>query len=267
MSDVLGQTPPPADERLRYGPDPLQFVDVRLPTGPRTGLSAALINIHGGFWRAKYDLLHASPLCAALAESGIATFNLEYRRVGDPGGGWPGSYDDVLEGYRFVRGLAASHRLDPDRILVMGHSAGGQLALCLAAHAPELRAAISLAGVLDLRRAFDLHLSNDAVVEFVGGTPQQVDERYRQASPMEGSVPSSVRQLIVHGSKDDTVPPSFSRDYGTRKRELGEDVELLELADAGHFDVIEPTSAAWKTIEQAILRLAAASPVRDHPTP
>lgn len=254
-TDVLTRSSPPADVRLTYGTDPLQFGDLRLPKRPRSGLVPILVNIHGGFWRAQYDLLHAGPLCAALTAAGIATFNLEYRRVGNPGGGWPGSLSDVISAAHFLRGLASRYRLDMGRLLVMGHSAGAQLALCLAGHLAGVLGAVSLAGVLDLRRAFELHLSGDAVKEFLGGAPGQVSEHYKEASPLEIALPHGLRQLIVHGAKDETVPPAFSRDYVTRKAREGERVTLLELPAAGHFELIDPLAAEWKPIERAISNL------------
>src|SRR4051812_8795708 len=181
--DILTRKQPAYDARLKYGADQFQFGDLRLPKGQ--GPFPLLMNIHGGYWRARYDLQHASHLCAALAASGVATFNLEYRRVGNPGGGWPGTFEDVTNGLKFIRQHAAEHSIDAKLTLVMGHSAGGQLALCLAHRVTDLLGVVSLAGVVDLQRAYTLHLSNDAVVEFLGGTPQQVPEHYHEASPMD----------------------------------------------------------------------------------
>ena len=154
--DILTLKPPPADVRLAYGSDPSQFGDLRLPKGK--GPFPIAMNIHGGFWRAKYDLFHGGHLCAALTGKGIATWNLEYRRVGNPGGGWPGTFEDIVNGYRFLPQIAKRYDLDATKILVMGHSAGGQLALCLAGHEPSVAQVLSLAGVVDLQRSFDLHL-------------------------------------------------------------------------------------------------------------
>ena len=218
-----------------------------------------MINIHGGFWRAKYNLDHAGHLCAALTAKGLATANLEYRRVGNPGGAWPGTFADIRSAYQFLLQNAVHHNLDRRRIVVMGHSAGGQLALCLAAHETSVRRVVALAGVVDLQRAYQLHLSNDAVVEFLRGTPSEVPDHYREADPMELSIPQA-RQLLIHGSADDVVPPAFSRDYVAAKQKRPdkekEDVELLEIPGAGHFDVIDPRNAAWKQIEDKVLQLA-----------
>ncbi len=239
--DILSRPQPPPDERVAYDADPNQFLEVRLPHAK--GPHSVLLNIHGGFWRAKYDLAHAGHLCESLRTAGVATFNIEYRRVGNAGGGWPGTFEDIRSAYRFVQ---------QEHSRVMGHSAGGQLALCLAAHETSLRRAISLAGVVDLKKAFALHLSLDAVAEFLGGKPDAVPEHYREADPMELRIPQA-RQWLLQGSEDDTVPPEFSRDYVMQKKKTGESVQLLEIQHAGHFDLIDPTSEAFKQVKNTVL--------------
>ena len=173
--DILTLPPPPAEARLAYGADPNQLVDLRLPsTKDSKSRHPLVINIHGGFWRARYNLDHAGHLCAALTTKGLATANLEYRRVGNEGGAWPGTFADIRAAYSFLVQTAAQHNLDSGKVVVLGHSAGGQLALCLAAHESGITRAVSLAGVVDLQRAYQLHLSNDAVVEFLRGAPSEV---------------------------------------------------------------------------------------------
>lgn len=253
--DILTKTPPPPDERVSYGADANQFVEVRLPHSQ--GLYPVAVNIHGGFWRAKYGLAHAGHLCEALRNSGIGTFNVEYRRVGNQGGGWPGTFEDIRTAYRFIRQEHSRFRIDPDRLVVMGHSAGGQLALCLASQEASVRSVISLAGVVDLTQAFSLHLSNDAVAEFLGGKPDAVPEHYREADPMEFHIPHA-RQCLIHGTTDDTVPPSFSRDYAAQKRKAHELVELIEIPNANHFDLIDPTSAAFGQVAGRVRAAVAA---------
>jgi acetyl esterase/lipase len=248
--DILTHPQPPPDERVSYGADLNQFVEVRLPR--MKSPYPVLLNIHGGYWRAKYDLAHTGHLCQALRAAGVATFNIEYRRVGNPGGGWPGSFEDIRSAYRFVRQEYSRFHLDLDRVIVMGHSAGGQLALCLAAHEASLSRAISLAGVIDLKKAFALHLSNDAVSEFLGGKPDAVPDHYREADPIELSIPTA-RQWVIHGKDDDTVPPEISRDYATHKKKVGESVELLEIPHANHFDLIDPTSEAFRQVTTTLL--------------
>jgi acetyl esterase/lipase len=247
--DILTLTPPKADVRVAYGRDANQFVDLRLPKNK--GAHPLAINIHGGFWRARYDLAHAGHLCAALRAKGIATANVEYRRVGNAGGAWPGTFEDIRAAYRFLMQNAGQYEFDAKRVVVMGHSAGGELALCLAAHEPEVRRVISLAGVVDVLEAYKLHLSNDAVVEFLGGKPEDVADHYREANPMKLAI--GARQWLVHGTADDIVPFAFSEDYGSAKRKAHEDVRLVEIRGAGHFDLIDPRSEAWKRVEGAVV--------------
>jgi len=248
---LLTDVPPPADARLRYGKDQFQFGDLRIPHG-KEPFPAAMF-IHGGFWRARYDLQHAGSLCAALTKLGFTTWNIEYRRVGNPGGGWPGSFEDVSAAYQFLRQLAGKYPIDNKRILVLGHSAGGQLALALAAHQNSMHAVVSLAGVVNLHRAWELHLSNDAVAEFLGGPPERVPEHYHEASPAELEI--HCRQLVVHGELDDTVPIQMSRDYVKQKKERKENVTFLDLPKSGHFELIDPNSAVWPKLQRAIMEL------------
>jgi acetyl esterase/lipase len=255
--DILSLPAPRADARVAYGADGNQFIDLRLPSGK--GLHALAIGIHGGFWRAKYDLGYMGHVCAALTAKGVATANVEYRRVGNAGGGWPGTFADVRAAYQFLLQLSTKnlsnknvrqYEFDTRRVVVMGHSAGGQLGLCLAAHEPGVKAVISLAGVVDLQRAYQLHLSNDAVVEFLGGTPAEVADHYREADPMKLAI--AARQWLVCGAEDDVVSPAFSRDYVQAKQKAKEDTRLVEIAGAGHFEVVDPRSGAWKDVEKIV---------------
>ena len=212
--------------------------------------------IHGGYWRAKYDLTYTGHLCDALKKSGIATWNVEYRRVGNPGGGWPGTFEDIRSAYRVLRehkddSLA---KLDLKKLCVAGHSAGGQLAVCLAAFEASVTRVLSLAGVLDLRRAWELHLSNDAVAEFLGGSPSQVPDHYREASPMERAIPHATQKLI-HGTFDDAVPYEISQNYAAKKKQTGEHVELITLSGTGHFEIVDPGSRVWKQVENTFISL------------
>lgn len=258
--DILALAPPPADKRIAYGGDPNQFIDLRFPAAAKKDPHPLAINIHGGFWRARYDLRHAGHLCAALTAKGLATANLEYRRVGQAGGAWPGTFEDIRAAYSFLVQHAPQYRFDPQKLLVMGHSAGGQLALCLAAHDPAIQRVVSLAGVVDLQRAYELHLSNDAVVEFLRGKPDEVPDHYREANPIALSI-SHAQQWLIHGAADDVVPPAFSHHYVAEKQKRTgtqrEDAHLREIAGAGHFDLIDPRSTAWKEVEQVVQKLLA----------
>jgi acetyl esterase/lipase len=259
---MLEAPSPPADARIPYGQGAHQFGDLRLPSGP--GPHPVVVMVHGGFWRAKYDLEHVGHLCADLARRGYATWSLEYRRVGHEGGGWPGTFEDVARGVDFLRTLESSHPLDLSRVVLMGHSAGGHLALWLAArhrlrpgeplYQPDPfrpRGVVALAGVVDLERAHALRLSSDIVTEFLGGSPAQVPERYRLGSP-SALIPLGVPQILIHGTEDDTVPASLSTGYHLRATALGDDVRLIPLPSAGHFEVINPLAQEWPQVLEAI---------------
>jgi acetyl esterase/lipase len=250
---ILDLAPPPADARIAYGAAPQQFGDLRVPKG--AGPHPVVIVIHGGFWRAAYSLDHIGHLCAALTRAGFATWSLEYRRIGDPGGGWPGTGEDVVSGAVYLRKLAERYPLDLSRVVVAGHSAGGHLALWLAAqHKISLRGVVSLAGVADLRRAWELGLSDGVVGELLGGSPEQVPERYKQASPIE-LVPLGVPQRSLHGTRDDTVPIEIGWRYQKAAAAAGDDARLIELPGAGHFELIDPRSREWAAVERAIREL------------
>jgi acetyl esterase/lipase len=252
--DILKLAPPPADARLPYGKDSNQFGELRLSKNEAKKSSPVVMNIHGGFWRSKYDLAHAGHLCAALTAKGLATWNIEYRRVGNPGGGWPGTFEDIANAYRFLPQIAKRYNLDATRVVVMGHSAGGQLALCLAGHERLVKAVISLAGVVDLQRAWEEHLSDDAVVAFLGGKPKDVPEHYQEADPMQLKI-ASATQWLIHGAADSVVAPLFSRSYTEQKKKRGEDVHYLEISTAGHYELIDPRSNAWPKVESTVLHL------------
>jgi acetyl esterase/lipase len=253
--DILTVKPSDPDLRLSYGHDPNQFVDLRIPAGK--GPHPLLFFIHGGYWRAKYGLTYAGHLCGALKKLGIASWNVEYRRVGNPGGGWPGTFEDIRSAYRRLHHPdRSSVALDLKRICVAGHSAGGQLALCLAAHESSVRNVLSLAGVLDLHRGWELHLSNDAVAGFLGGSPTDVPDHYREASPAEQRI--KARQMLIHGTADDSVPYEFSRNYAQQKKQAAENVDLLTLEQTGHFEIVDPASAVWKQVEETIVSLTSA---------
>lgn len=264
VDSVLGRTPPPRDLRIIYGDAPEQFADLRLPAAEPP--FPALAFIHGGFWRAQYDLLHAGHLCAAFTAAGVATWNIEYRRLGNEGGGWPGTFLDVAAALDALFDRAAELGIDPERVVVAGHSAGGHLALWSAGlgRVPEsseiratplpLRAAVSLAGVVDLREAWRLGLSGGVVRELLGGTPDELPERYSAASPIE-LAPLGLPQLLVHGERDDIVPIAISEGHFAAAREQGDDVTLFALPEADHFAVIDPESPVWPEMQAAILTL------------
>ena len=258
--------------RIAYGAASAQFGELYLPSSADMGEPhPVVILIHGGYWRARYDLSLMDDLAQDLAAQGYAAWNIEYRRVGDPGGGWPGTLLDVASAAEHVQAMAPSYHMDEQRVVAIGHSAGGHLAFWLAGRARipagsplasadsttaplEMAGAISLAGVLDLEMAWKLHLSNDAVVELLGGAWPDAPERYAAASPA-ALLPLGVAQVLLHGTQDAHVPIEISRDYATAARAAGDPVEYIEMEGVDHFELIDPRSAAWGLTIEALGRM------------
>ncbi len=246
--EILSLPAPAADRRLPYGAGPSQFVDFRYP--PSADSAVLAVMIHGGFWRARHDLLYAGHVCAALTAAGLVTANLEYRRVGEPGGGWPGTLEDVRAGLHFAR----AHVADGAPCVILGHSAGGHLALWLAREQPNVACAFGLGAVACLRTAWERNLGDGAAAEFLGGTPEAYPERYRAACP--STRPAVARCVLIHGSSDDIVPVSQAGDYLDARSGDPVSPELIEVPAADHFDVIDPRSAAWPAVFEAIMSAA-----------
>lgn len=268
-SEVLTRPAPPPDLTLRYGPDAEHVVDVRLPPGD--GPAPLVVVVHGGFWRAAYDRAHAGPQSVALAAAGYAVATVEYRRVGTPGGGWPGTLDDVALLTDTVPGLVAEatdRRADAARVALVGHSAGGHLALWAAARhrlpassrwhraaALPVRGVVSLAGVGDLALADELHLGDDATRALLGGSAAEQPQRYAEANPA-ALLPAGAA-ILVHGTADQQVPVEVSRCYVERARTSGAPVQLRELAGTAHFELIDPLTRAWPVVLDAVAELTA----------
>jgi acetyl esterase/lipase len=262
---ILDRPASPASERVAYGSDAFQYGDLRLPdTG---GPWPILVLVHGGYYRARYGLDYMGHAAAALTARGVATWNIEYRRLGNPGGGWPATLLDVGDAVDCLRELAPRFGLDPTRVFVLGHSAGGQLALWVAGRHRISRnsplhvanplatvGAISLAGVCDLREAWRLRLSDGVVGQLMGGTPDEYPERYAAASPVE-LLPLGTPQVLVHGTADTDVPYALSRDHAATAHAAGDLVELIALNGVGHFEPVDPTTEAWCSVVDATLRL------------
>lgn len=227
---------------LSYGALPDQVGDLYLPAG---AILPVIVLLHGGFWRMPWGRDHIAPVARDLARRGWAVWNLEYRRVG-AGGGWPQTLEDVTAGIDHLAGLAdAGYGLDLTRVTVVGHSAGGHLALWSAGTRSRVRiaAAVGLAAVADLAFAHTLDAGNGAVADFMGGAPGAFPERYRDASPAQ-RLPCGTRQLLLHGTWDEDVPVGISRRYARAAEAAGDAVEYIELGQARHMDFVDPASSA-----------------------
>lgn len=282
--EVLTRSSRPPDLRVRYGPLDDHVADVRLPRwdvearpgAPGSGRPLVVV-VHGGFWRQGFDRSHTGPQCAALADAGYVVAAMEYRRTGGAGG-WPATFDDVAAAVDALPGLvvqavsdhADGGMVDIGRIALVGHSAGGHLALWAAcrhrlpssspwhrSHAdPGLRGVVSLAGVCDLGEAFRLGLGDGAVMALIGGGPEQMAQRYGQVDPAR-LLPTGVPSVLLHGDADDRVPEEISRRYAERAREAGDDTSLLLLPGVDHLALIDPLSRAWPQVASTIGKVLA----------
>jgi acetyl esterase/lipase len=264
-SDLARLPQPPADHVIAYGSGPQQVAELRLPKGD--GPHGVVIVVHGGCWQAPWAMDHVRAIAAALTVEGWASWSLEYRRLGDPGGGWPGTFEDVARGADHLRAVATAHRLDLSRVVALGHSAGGHLALWLAGRprlaadsplrgaAPlSLRGVVSLAGVTDLRAGAEAQVCGDAIPGLLGGPPAVRADRVRQASPIE-LLPLGVPQRLVCGALDTLVPNDLSQRYEAAARSAGDSVALEVVAGVGHFELVDPKSPAWPALKAAVAAL------------
>ncbi len=244
-------------QQIRYGTHRSQQADLWRPD-TIDGRAPVVVLIHGGFWKAPYTKRLMNRLAASIVANGWVAYNVEYRRVGrlGGGGGWPATFEDVSAA---IDRLADIDDIDPDQIVTCGHSAGGALALWAGArwklpagvpgHAPRIRvrAAVSLAGVVDLDRAATLGLGKGAVAALLGGDHDEHPDRYRYASPA-ALLPLDIPQVLVHGLDDTTVAASMSADYVRSASASGDDAVYVPLAGLRHVEMINPSSEAWKAV-------------------
>lgn len=233
----------------RYGDHPDQVADLRVP--PREGPHPVVVLIHGGNWRAAITKTAIEALAVDLVWRGWATWNIEYRRVGT-GGGAATTGADVTAAIRALDGVRG---LDLQRVIALGHSSGGQLALC-AAPAARVAAVVSVSGYCDLGEAVRSGLGGRAVEEFCDGRPEDAPANYDAADPIR-RLPLGRTTLLAHGTDDDRVPADQSRSYAAAAARSGEPCELLLLEGAGHFDVIDPRSDHWRAIADSLPGLLA----------
>lgn len=269
----LANAPVPAGaRRIAYGADPMQFGELRVPA--TKGPHPVAIVVHGGCWLAKLGTMdpravamdNMRPVAAALAEEGIATWNIEYRRLGQDGGGWPGTFQDVARAADFVRTLAVDHSLDLTRVIAIGHSSGGHLAMWLAAR-PKLPTSsdlyvgnpLKLTGVVNLDGPPDLAAmlptqqsicGAPVIIDLVGGSPDARPGRYREASPIE-LLPIGVRQEFFAGR----MFAAQAAPYEAAAKKAGDTVSITAIADAGHFVFIDPQSDVWPQVMRGVRRL------------
>lgn len=270
FSQLLARPRATADQRIAYGPEALQFGELWLPRG--RDRHPVIVLIHGGCWRADLPGLELMDYMAAdLRDRGYAVWNLEYRRIGHPGGGYPGTFQDIAAGLDRLRALAPEHSLDLRRVAVSGHSAGGHLALwaaardrlpagspLAAAHVLPVRGVVSLAGIADLdayRRTGPDACGGPSTIDGLVGVQQSGGRDVFADTSPPALLPLGDRQVVISGALDPIVPPRFGQDYAAAAAARGDPAQSVVLEGAGHFEVIDPTSAVWPRIVEAFADL------------
>lgn len=266
FSQLLAQPRAAADRRIAYGPDALQFGELWLPRG--RGRHPVIVLIHGGCWRADLPGTELMDYMAAnLRDRGYAVWNLEYRRIGHPGGGYPGTFQDIAAGLDHLRAIAPQNRLDLRRVAVSGHSAGGHLALWAAARdrlptssplrVPDplpVRGVVSLAGIADLdafRQTGPDACGGPSTIDGLVGVQQSGGRNVFADTSPPALLPLGDRQILISGALDPIVPPRFGETYAAAAAARGDPAQSVVLEGAGHFEVIDPTSAAWPQVVRA----------------
>ncbi|SFU73003.1 alpha/beta hydrolase [Pseudoduganella namucuonensis] len=267
LQDYLALTGPAPDLRIAYGGAPSQFVELFKPAGE--GPFPVVILIHGGCWTVHFGgMEQMRDMAGNLTRQGIAVWNVEYRRVDEEGGGYPGMYQDVATAVDRLREAAPAHKLDLARVVAVGHSAGGHLAQWAAsrhklpAGSPAYRAAplpipqvISLGGLADLRREEKLIKTSCArdMAQLTGAPGASRPDVFSDTSPAE-LLPAGVHTALITGELDTVSPPRVARDYARRARAAGDSAEVILLPGGGHYDEVASGSPSWKLVSAAIRR-------------
>jgi acetyl esterase/lipase len=245
------------DLRIAYGPDSSQYGELRIPSG--AGPHPVVILIHGGCFKAAYaKAQYMGAIADALKADGIATWNIEYRRLGEPGSGWPGTYLDVGRAVDHVRAIAGEYHLDLGRVIVVGHSAGGHLAMWAAARRRlatgsdlyvanplPLRGVVDLAGPVDMTAnipGYQGLCADSVITSLLGGSPAAVPARYAQASAI-ALLPLGIPQVFVSGSREEYVPLPVATAYVKAATQAGDSVRHIFFPDIGHFEIVSPLSS------------------------
>lgn len=233
-----------ADHTLVYGSDPLQFGRLWLPAAVDTQPASLVVLIHGGCWMNAYDMAHTFALSTALAQAGYAVWSLEYRRTGDEGGGWPGSYEDVLAGIDYIDSLD-DYAVDPERFVIAGHSAGGHLALLAGRENPQAGAILGLAAITDIESyASGNSDCETAAAGFMGGAPAERASAYAEANPSVLEMHDTT--ILLHGGEDTIVSVNQALLIGAR---------TLFVEGGGHFDWVHPGTRSFNLLVSTLQSL------------
>jgi acetyl esterase/lipase len=238
----LNQLPlPTANKTITYGESEHQVMDVFLPKD--VPVKSNVMLIHGGCWQNQYDRLYMGHMAKSLSDRGYRVFNIEYRRTGDQGGGYPGTLDDIQSAYKKIQTYLTEDQESNININVMGHSAGGHLSLWLAATEPSVSAVIGLAAISDLSSYAEGSGScNIAALSFMGASPTEQADHYKKADPLLMETPKA-KVTLISTEKDGIVPPSHNDAYTQKSG-----AEHHIIAEMGHFDLVAPTSVIWLSL-------------------
>ncbi len=264
-ADYSAWAQPEPDHKIAYGAHPQQFGHLFLPEGE--GPHPVVVFIHGGCYLTQYDIHPCNALCQTLAKSGLAVWSIEYRRR-DTGGEWPHLFQDVSAGADFLRELAPKYNLDLNRVVAAGHSAGGHLAMWLAgrhkltleselyqADPLTFRSVVALAPLADTSATAEGSLCDNALLDVIGGLPAVLPERYAQVSPL-ALLPLEVPQTLIVGAADGASLIEQNRRYAQQAAGASDPVELVIVADAGHFEIVATHTHAWGIVQAHLLKAA-----------
>lgn len=269
LDAYLALTGPSPTAKLAYGPAPSQYAELFVPHG--AGPFPVAVLVHGGCWTSKFGgIAQFRNMAGALAARGIAVWNVEYRRVDEEGGGYPGMYLDMHAALDLLAANASAHKLDLERVVAVGHSAGGQLVQWIAGrsripagsplyHPDGLKVdrIVSLGGLADLRHEAALIKSScDRDIAQLAGTPSAERPDVLVDTNAADLMPNGSRTWLVTGALDTISPPRVAHDYAARANAAGDKAEVVILPDASHYDEVAATSPAWpqvlRVIEQAL---------------
>lgn len=251
-----------ADHRINYGPHIFQFGDLRLPS--TEGPHPVVVIVHGGCWTARYGLHLMDAMAERLAELGLASWNIEFRRVGQKDSAWPDTFDDVALALRYVDNLSDKYDLNTDRVILVGHSSGGHLVLWLAIQvaSSKLGSELTIRGVVALAPVADItavattegYACRESLDGLMGGTYADYPQRYRAASP--ASMDNiDIPLIVVSGDQDDIIPSQHVQNFADAVKKTGNTVRHIVVSPSGHFEMITPAATVWAEIETVITSL------------
>jgi acetyl esterase/lipase len=267
LSDYMALDGPQPSAHIAYGAAPSQYAELFLPKG--AGPFPIVFLVHGGCWQSSLGgIRQMHNMAGDLASRGIAVWNVEYRRVDEAGGGYPGMYQDINRAYDMLIAKAPTYHLDSSRIVAMGHSAGGHLVQWLAGRARLPKASpvydpapVHLNAVISLGGLADLHAQAERIPDVCGvqiaqlaGPPSAGRPDPLRDTSAASLIPNGTRTVLVNGALDTISPPSVATDYAAVARRAGDKADVVVLPDASHFDEVAATSPAWKLTLSEVLK-------------